>query len=599
MSNNNNNANQGAPPPNQSIIRGPRSALTDYLAAHNISASDIARGAHARRDAIEAANRASLNTRQGGRSASTIARHAREEKRRHREEAIKKIKQSKSYNKRKRGNDSDDELALRLFNESAPLPGLMCNCEICGKRFTVTPYSRTGPDGDLVCSPCGRELAKDEDAKKKADKKRGPTSKSGASRRKIQSRILDGTTSVGAKPLVTLCIETLVKNVHLADDLGDLAPPTIDRIAKLLSKRRLLNSHTLNLFLQPHHDVINLYDAAKLNPDDFIKVFQSVPQLKRFKAQNAIQFNDKVMQYLITRKINLESIYIHGANLLSQDMWGKYLAKKGTHLKELRVYHTDRHFGDQAVNLLGIACPDLVRLKICHNQQVSDKGVECIAHLPKLEHVSLQLIKATSTTPYIKVIEKIGRHLQTFSIENVPLVDDSLLEAIHNKCTKLSKLRITDSKEMTDAGFVRLFKGWKNGALSYLDLEKCRYLGEDKPRDNEGEIGLCSEGFKALMEHSGVQLEYLNIHACRHISKETFEKVFASDKTYPRLRYIEVAFCEEVNDFIVGSIFRSCPNVKEVNVYGCMKVKDVRVPRGKILVGVPNAVGMQTEGRVD
>ncbi|KAJ8126890.1 hypothetical protein O1611_g6748 [Lasiodiplodia mahajangana] len=532
------------------------------------------------------------------RSAAAEARRARDRKRRKQEEAIAKIKKSRAYKKRKRGHDSDsDDLALALFNEKmTPLPGQMSNCEICSKRFTVTPYSRTGPDGGLVCSPCGRELAKEEDANKKPKKKRGPIPKGGVGRRKIQSRILDGTYDVGAKPLMTLCIETLANNIHLADDLGDLPSPVIDRIARLLSKTRLLDPRTLDLFLQPHHEVINVYDAAKLSSDDFIKIFQRVPQLKKLKLRNAIQFTDRVMQYLTTRNMTLESLYIHGANLLGEDIWIEFLKQKGLDLKGLQIYYTDKHFGNKAVDRLPAVCPNLSRLKICHNQQVSDEGIECIAKLDKLEHLSLQCIKQTSTAPYVHVINQIGGQLQTFSIKKVSDVDDRLLDAIHDNCTNLSKLRITESQFMTDAGFARLFRGWKNKPLSFLDLQKCRHVDASKPRTNEHMVGLCSQGFEALMEHSGAGLRYLNVHACRHIPKETFEKVFASDKTYAQLRYLEISFCEEVNDFVVGSIFRSCPNLKEVNVFGCMKVKDVRVPRGKILVGVPNAVGMRIEG---
>ncbi|KAJ2992187.1 hypothetical protein NUW58_g2254 [Xylaria curta] len=531
-------------------------------------------------------------------SAAAAARRVRDQKRKKQEEAIAKIKKSRAYKKRKRADsESDDDLALALFNEKmTPLPGQMSNCEICGKRFTVTPYSRAGPEGGLVCSPCGRKIAKDEDANKKPKKKRGPAPKGGAGRRKIQSRILDGTYDVGAKPLITLCIETLAKNIHLADDLGDLPPLIIDRIARLLSKTRLLDPHTLDLFLQPHHEDIKVYDAAKLKSDDFIKIFQLVPQLKRLKLRNAIQFTDAVMQYLMTRNIALESIYIHGANLLSEDVWTDFLTKKGSHLKGLQIYYTDRHFGNKAVGLLPSVCPNLKRLKICHNQQLSDEGIECIAKLNLLEHLSLQCIKKTTTDSYINVIRNIGQNLQTFSIKKVSDVDDRLLDVIHENCTSLSKLRITESEFMTDAGFARLFRGWENKPLTFIDLQKCRHVDAAKPRVNEHMVGLCSQGFEALMEHSGPGLRYLNVHACRNIPRETFEKVFASDKTYPELRHLEISFCEEVNDFVVGCIFRSCPKLKEVNVFGCMKVKDVRVPRGKILVGVPNAVGMRIEG---
>ncbi|KAI0428490.1 hypothetical protein F5Y09DRAFT_312792 [Xylaria sp. FL1042] len=602
--------------PRRSIIRGPQSALTDFLASQNISAARIRADAQARRAAATTNNPASDAPAAGesqqaaeeedesdgvivpGRSAAAIARRAREQKQRKQQEAIAKIKKSRAYKKRKRADEgSDDDLALDLFNEKmTPLPGQMDNCETCGKRFTVTPYTRSGPEGGLLCNPCGQKLAKDEDANKKQKKKRGPAAKGAVGRRKIQSRILDGTYDVGAKPLMTLCIETLAKNIDLADDLGDLPPLVIDRIARLLSKNRLLNSHTLNLFLQPHHEDLKVYDAAKLNSDDFIKIFQLVPRLKRLKLRNAIQFTDKVMQYLATRNMALESFYIHGANLLTEDMWTMFLKQRGLHLKGLHVYFTDRHFNDKSVDTLSSMCPNLTRLKICHNQELSDEGIKCIAKLDQLEHVSLQCKKKTTTDAYVHVLHHIGQQLQTFSIKKVSDVDDRLLDAIHDNCTNLSKLRITESEFMTDAGFARLFRGWKNKQLSFVDLQKCRHIDAAKPRDNEHMVGLCSQGFEALMEHSGAGLQYLNLHACRHISTEAFEKVFASDKCYAQLRYLEISFCEHVNDFVVGSIFRSCPNMKEVNVFGCMKVKDVRVPRGKILVGVPNAVGMRIEG---
>jgi DNA repair protein RAD7 len=98
------------------------------------------------------------------------------------------------------------------------------------------------------------------------------------------------------------------------------------------------------------------------------------------------------------------------------------------------------------------------------------------------------------------------------------------------------------------------------------------------------------------MVHSGRKLQHLNVHGCRHISAKAFEEVFAEDKRYQELKKLEISFCEEVTDFIVGSIFRSCPNLRELNVFGCMKLKEVRVPRGKILVGVPNALGMIIDG---
>ncbi|ETS76684.1 hypothetical protein PFICI_12071 [Pestalotiopsis fici W106-1] len=601
----------------RNTIRGPRSALTDFLASTN--ASDALANASARRTAAqEAAAAAAAEAAENANNESATAtnedgqedeeednttpasgrRRAQQLKRKKEAEAIEKIKKSKAFQKRKRqGDDSDsDDLAAEIFKQkSTPLPGQMENCAICDKRFTVTPYSRAGPDGGLLCSKCGKDLAKDTPTPNKKKRAAGQ----GAGRRKMQSRILDGTYTSGAKPLLSLCIELLAKNIDLADDLGALPPIVVDKIARHVSKRRLLNSQTLNLFLEPQHDEVKIYDGAHLSSDDYVNVFQRVPNLKNLKIRNGIQFKDEVMEYLVTRNINLEGFSLHGANLLSEDTWLAYLKVKGQHLKSLQIYYTDKHVGDDLLKSLEKLCPNLERLKISNNQKVTDKGVEHIAKLKSLQHLSLDLRTETTTEPYVKVIKSIGSTLRTLSLKRVPDLDDRVLDAIHEHCRSLDKLRINSSEVMTDAGFARLFKDWKNKPLSFVDVRDCRFLDANKPRENPHQVGFCSEAFRALMLHSAKSLRRVNVHGCRHIDKEAFEDVFGPSKTYLEMKKLEVSFCEQVSDFILGSIFRSCPNIRELIVFGCMSVKDVRVPRNKILVGVPNAQGMIIEGTED
>lgn len=520
-----------------------------------------------------------------------------EKKVKQKQKTIEKIKGSKAFKKRKKDaadSDDEDEIARAIFEEShAPLPGQMENCAICEKRFTVTPYSVAGPDGGLLCPPCGRQVAKEQEGQ---PKKKAPRRQTGGvgSRRTVQSRILDG--DVGTKSLATLCVQTLAKNVDMAESLGDLPEHLIDKIARIFSKRRLLKPDTLPLFVQPTTEMVHIYDGAKLGEQDLISIFQTARKLRKFKARCAVQFKDEVMDYLLSRDTKLNSFYLHGANLLSEDKWHEFLASKGADLKGLQVYYTDNHFGDDTVGMIKTHCPNITRLKIENNQKLTDDGVKGLGEIPSLEHLGLQIQHSISPPAINHTISSIGANLRTLSLKIVPEVDDSVLETIHNHCHSLKKLRITDSEHMTDAGFVELFTNWENPPLHVLDLQKCRYVSASAPRDNSQNIGLCSEGFKALMAHSGLKLQNLNIHACRNISREAFEEVFSEQAQYPELKHLEISFCEEVTDYVLGCIFRSCPSIKEVNVFGCMKVRDVRVPRGVILVGVPNAQGMVTEG---
>lgn len=124
--------------------------------------------------------------------------------------ALAKIKQSKEFARRKsrrtgEPGDDDDSMARDILSEqSRPMPGQLENCEICSKRFTVTPYSKTGPNGGLLCAKCSKDLA-DGDKKPKA-KKAGAR----IGRRQNQSNLLDGNAQQGASTLVESCIRVLL-----------------------------------------------------------------------------------------------------------------------------------------------------------------------------------------------------------------------------------------------------------------------------------------------------------------------------------------------------------------------------------------------------
>lgn len=618
----NNAANNGNQRPRRNIT-GPQSALTDFLASQNISARQIREDAERRRQAAaeqarqagedeqEAAAGVETAPIQAGEGSSSQQQAAEvngaqaQAQAREKEKKLEKIKGSKAFKKRKKNaagsDDDDDEIARALFDEHhAPMPGQMENCALCSKRFTVTPYSVAGPEGGLLCAPCGRQVAKERAGQQPAKKKRAAPRQSGGvgSRRAVQSRILDG--DVGTKSLATLCVQTLARNVDMASSLGDLPEHLVDKIARIFSKRRLLRAETLPLFVQPTTEMVHIYDGARLGTQDLISIFQVAGgSLRRFKARCVVQFKDEVMDYVLSRSgaAPLESFYLHGANLLSEEKWHEFLDAKGANLRTLQVYYTDRHFGDDTIRFVRDRCPDIRRLKIEHNQKVTNDGVKVLAELPSLQHLGLQLQESIAPDAMTYAVRAIGPNLATLSLKVVPQANDDVLRAIHDHCTRLTKLRITDSEHVTDAGFAALFRDWRNPPLEVLDLQKCRYMSASAPRSNDGFVGLCGDGFRALMAHSGQQLRRLNVHACRNIPREAFESVFSGpDARYPQLTHLEISFCEEVTDYILGCIFRACPRIREVNVFGCMKVRDVRVPRGVILVGVPNAKGMVTEG---
>ena len=197
-------------------IRGSRqSALTDFLASHNISAHQIRQDHERRRQtALEQpaqddpqSERPTQNQAEDEEENAKIIMQTKKRKRQA-EKTMLKIKRSIGFKRQKARLDGniegeEEDFSLDKYAKSQPIPGQLENCEVCSKRFTVTAYSKTGPYGGLLCTKCSKE----QEAEKKKDAKSLKQPRNKLKQRQNQSMLLDGVIQIGAKALQQLCIE--------------------------------------------------------------------------------------------------------------------------------------------------------------------------------------------------------------------------------------------------------------------------------------------------------------------------------------------------------------------------------------------------------
>ncbi|KAL2834511.1 hypothetical protein BDW59DRAFT_48516 [Aspergillus cavernicola] len=578
-------------------IRGPHSALTDFLASNNISAAQIhddyqrrLRGAEVQPDGEQQENAAENEEYE-----DEVGESPEERKKRKRKETatLTKIKQSKEFSRRKARrvgelDDDDDFIAREMMHErSRPMPGQLENCEICSKRFTVTPYSKTGPDGGLLCTKCSREFGDTE--KKSKPKKRGPRS----GRRQNQSDLLDGIAQHGAPSLAEICTKKVADNINDIEEFGDLPWQLLRRLSQILSKRRALTPRTLNLFLRPDLEFIDIYDSGRLETDDFQKIFTFMPALTHVNLRFAGQLKDNVIDYMLDRNLKIKHLQLDAANLVSDTRWKRVFQKLGGQLETLRLSNLDFSLDDETVEAMCRSCTGLQRLKLNHCWKMSDRSLQAISTLPSLEHLSLNPIQEMKTDNLLELVSKVGSNLRTLSLQGFPLADDTLLEVIHDNCMHLSKLRFSENSICTDKSFVKLFEDWSNPSLDFVDLSSTRDVDNSNPDGPTDATGLASNGFVALMRHSGSSIRKLNIASCRHIAYAAFEEVFAEGKTYPNLRELDVSFQTLIDDYLVGRIIQCCPAIQQIVAFACFEVRDARVPKGVALIG-----GLRAQGPV-
>jgi DNA repair protein RAD7 len=310
-----------------------------------------------------------------------------------------------------------------------------------------------------------------------------------------------------------------------------------------------------------------------------------MPHLVHVNLRFAGQMKDKVLEYIMDRQLKIKHLQLDAANLVSDDCWRQLFMKLGPQLEGLKLSNLDSSFDDETVVTLSRECPNLRRLKLSHCWKIGDEALAALGNLTNLEHLSINLLRDVQQTNVISLVDRLGPKLRTLSLQSFLDCDDALLETIHTRCFRLEKLRLSDNTVCTDQGYVNLFTGWSNPPLKFVDLSSTRDVDNSTPNGPADPVGLASNGFIALMGHSGSKLEKLNISSCRHISRDAFEKVFADDRIYPALKELDISFQTVMNDFIVTSIFRCCPALQKLTAFACFSVVNVRVPAGVALIG--------------
>lgn len=314
-----------------------------------------------------------------------------------------------------------------------------------------------------------------------------------------------------------------------------------------------------------------------------------MPGLTRLNLRFVTQMKDPVFEYLMTRETKIEDLHLDSPNLVTDACWRRLFAKIGPQLQSLKLWNLDSAFDDETFEAVSQNCTNLSRLKLKHLWHIGDKTLEAISSMRSLEHLSLRLNKETTPEPLLQVVANLGPQLRSLSLEEFGTADDRLAKHIHDHCRSLYKLRVTNNAVIADKAMAELFRGWLNPALQFVDFSSLRDVDKSNPGGPEEPVGLASEGFIALMSHSGSKLVTLNVSSCRHISHAAYQEVFAESKEYPALLSLDIAFNGAVDDYIVQSIFRCCPALTKLVVFGCFKIRDLRVPRGLAVIGTVGA----------
>ena len=210
----------------------------------------------------------------------------------------------------------------------------------------------------------------------------------------------------------------------------------------------------------------NILDLEK---EDYIQLFAVVPHVEKVVLHNACQFKDDVMEYMIEKAVKLKHLHLYAANLVSNNMWSRFISEQAPQLETLKLQWLDASFEDWHVAELAQHCAgSLRRLKLELCRRLGAEAIRSISQMHALQHLSLSFSPAAEipTDTLVEMILKLGPGLQTLSLERFPDVNDEVLNAIRTSCPRLTKLRLSHNDVCTDGGFATLFSGWDAAAAA-------------------------------------------------------------------------------------------------------------------------------------
>lgn len=600
---------------NQSGVRGPNSALTEFLRVEGIT--DAFRRRQERSDTTSREESAAernetedsevllpsvrLDVRENGLDEEVDEEEnaIRQAARRKRRAAKRRLgggfpSDSDDDDDDDDDNYSDDDMLGNGFKKF----GEEDNCVDCGKIFNMTVYSRYDrARKGYLCESCNENLKQREKIARRnqlnARKKR----------KKVAQALLDKS-SIQMPTLQDICIKKITQNIDDVDALGDIGQTNMNKISMILSKNRSLNNSTMTLFLHPGLKVLEFWDCSNVDSDSLNKIASYCPNLESLTLFMCGYFHNDNLKYYSSHLQNLTELSLNGPFLISDSMWQEYFENGGSRLSKFEIRNTHRFGNDSLISLLENCGSQLTKLKLSRLDGLDSAPVyELIPHyLLTSSMTSLEI-----SYPYkeelitddllINILSITGESLTSLNVDGCSnLTDRFLTEGIVRFCPNLTHLSMKLLDQLTDEGFAAAFREYSNvnsGGLINVQLTKCTGLGNNAIYsllhysaqtlvelslnsiynvDKDFLFQIFTDDYHPLKKSLKDSIENTSRHIEDHSSDEgnddTGMTKFYSKINFPLLTTLDIGFVRAVDDEILNFISDNCSKLTILETYG-------------------------------
>ncbi|KAI0933361.1 hypothetical protein AcV5_005524 [Taiwanofungus camphoratus] len=572
-------------------VRGPTSALTEFLRESGITPTTIARRARAQsanQSPPEAgSSNAAQNETGGGVENEGISMYDSDnldepdeeeplpKKRKLTKAAEVKLKakeKAKAKRAKKKQDDDDyedeDEDAYtalsKMWKDDLPKPpvGSFEECARCDKQFTVTKYTMAAnPPPGWLCHLCAKASGADPFKKPAAPKKR---------KAPVDKRTVVSFEERRFPSLASMCIQLISDHIDNVEALGGIGGINMDEIAKAISRNRSLTPQNAPLFYDVQNTELTLYDVTNLTSPALCALASLNPNLTELRLDLCGRMDDTVMDTWSAALPSLKRIELLGPFLVRAPSWQAFF-KTHPGLEGFLITQSPR-FDLDCMKALVDSCSGLKELRLKEVGQMDDDFLEHIRQLAgTLTSLDLSYpgnAEALSEKAMIELMDVVGGSLMHLDLSgNVDISDAFLFQGLKPNTRRLTSLALANIPELTDVGVAEFFDTFAAAAEEAGHAPNPGFTVLDLSRN----CALTTDALFALLKHSGRSLVELNISGWKAASQDSLRTIA---EHACGLRKLDIGWCREVDNWVIKDLMEKCDRIQEVKVWGCQRLTE-------------------------
>ena len=283
------------------------------------------------------------------------------------------------------------------------------------------------------------------------------------------------------------------------------------------------------------------------------------PNLTTLRLDFCGRLDDAVISSWNASLPNLTNIELLGPFLVRAPAWQSFF-KAHPNLNGFRITQNPRFDADCLEELMTNS-PTLTELRLREVGKMCDDFLEVLESVgPALTYLDLAYpgnVELVGEVAVMGLVKKLGPTLMHLDLSGITAItDEFFLHCLKEHAPNLESLTMADLEELTDENISQFFLDWeKNPGLTSVDLSRNHTLS--------------SLALNGVLQHSGPQLQSLNINGWKAASNESLALIA---ELATGLSKIDVGWCREVDDFALAKIQDECDNLKVLSCWGCNRV---------------------------